>query len=208
MSVAIWRTALQKSFKTAYPNALWAWSSLLATLTLAPIVICFGFQRVPEKPDPLYFLLGAQAETLGTIFVLAFTFSVVVAQVATRYHRVLFDRILGGWAMWYAVPFGIGIILPLFLLHGPFFLWSTRISLLIGAYCIFSLIPFTAAVRKLLTISAALDEKHHEVLAATSQVETERSINDLSGITVGALFVNDFNAFEIGVEKLPGSSEP
>lgn len=153
------------------------------------------------EPDPLYFLLGAQAETLGTIFVLAFTFCVVVAQVATRYHRVLFDRILGGWAMWYAVPFGIGIILPLFLLHGPVFLWSTRISLLIGAYCIFSLIPFTVAVRKLLSISAALDEKHQEVLAATSHVETEHSINDLSGITVGALFVNDFNAFETGVEK-------
>lgn len=201
MSVAIWRTALTKSFKTAYPNARWAWASLLATSTLAPIVICFGFQRLPEDPDPLHFLLGAQAETLGTIFVLAFTFSVVVAQVATRYHWVLFDRILGGWAMWYAVPFGVGIILPLFLLHGHFFLWATRISLLIGAYCILSLIPFTVAVRKLLSISAALDDKRQEVLAATSHPEIERSINDLSGITVGALFVNDFNAFETGVEK-------
>ena len=104
--------------------------------------------------------------------------------------------------MWYALPFGIRINLPLFLLHGYFFLWSTQISLLIAVYCIFSLIPFTVAIRKLLSISEALNEKHDEVLAATTQAEMGRLTKELSDIAVGALYVNDYNAFETGIEKL------
>lgn len=202
MTPRSWPKALAKSFKTAYPRARWVWVSFLATLSLFPFLVFFGFEGVPKERDPLYYLLGAQAETLGTIFVLAFTLSLVAAQVASRYHRVLFDRILGGWAMWYAAPFGTGIILPLFLLHGYFFIWSTAISLLIAAYCIFSLIPFTLAVRKLLSISEALKEKHNEVLAATDRTEREHLINDLSDIALGALYVNDYNAFQNGVAKL------
>ena len=193
---------LKKSFRTAFPNAWWAAVSLLATFSTAPIVIAFGFGEIPKPKDPLYFLLGAQAETLGTIFVLAFTLSVVAAQVATRYHRILFDRILGGWALWYALPFGIGIILPLFLLHGYFYHWSTQISLLVAVYCVFSLLPFTVAVRKLLSVSEALTEKQNEIRTATSREDRERLIGELSDIAIGAMYVNDYAAFETGVKKM------
>ena len=202
MGVRSWPKAFKKSLQTAFPNFWWAAVSLLATVSTAPIVIAFGFGEVPDQRDSLYFLLGAQTETLGTIFVLAFTLSVVAAQVATRYHRVLFDRILGGWALWYALPFGVGIILPLFLLHGCFFLWSTRISLLIAVYCVSSLLPFTVAVRKLLSISEALTEKQNEIRTANSREERERLIGELSDIAIGAMYVNDYAAFETGLKKM------
>ena len=197
-----WPRSFKKSLHTAFPNVWWAVINLLATALAAPVVIRFGFDGVPDRRDPLYFLLGAQAETLGTIFVLAFTLSVVAAQVATRYHRILFDRILGGWALWYALPFGIGILLPLFLLHGCFFLWSTQVSLLIAVYCVSSLLPFTVAVRKLLSVSEALTDRQNEIRNATSPEEKKRLISELSDIAIGAMYVNDYAAFEEGVGKM------
>ena len=202
MILTVWSTTFVKSFRTAYPGAWWFGLGPLATIGTAPILIVFGFGVVPDQRAPLYYLLGAQAETLGTIFVLAFTLSMVAAQVATRYNRILFDRVLGGWALWYALPFIIGIILPLFLLHGHFFLWATQISLLIAVYCVTSLLPFTAAVRKLLSISEVMNEKQNEIMSAKSEEVAKQLIGELSGIAIGAVHVNDYVAFERGIEKL------
>ena len=202
MNSSIWYRKIVKSFHTAYPKRWWFALAPVAAIGAAPIVVVFGFGAVTGNREPLYYLLGAQAETLGTIFVLAFTLSMVAAQVATRYNRILFDRVLDWWALWYAVPFSIGIILPLFLLHGYFFLWATQISLLTAVYCVTSLVPFTGAVKKLLSISEVLNEKHAEIISTKREEDAKALIGELSSITIGAVHVNDYAAFEHGIEKL------
>ena len=202
MSYRAWHSSVVKSFRVAYPTPWWFGFSILPTIVLAPVLVVHGFSDIPEQPAPLYYLLGAQAETLGTIFVLAFTFSLVAAQVAARYSHLLFHRILGSWALWYACPFGAGIILPLFLLHGQFFLWSVQISLLIAVYCIVSLLPFAVAVRGLLSISGAITEKKNQISDAKSDKEICDRIRDLSEIAVGALSLKDYQVFALGVREL------
>ena len=206
MERPIWFGLIRSSFLVAYPVPLWFYLVVLAIVVASPIVVLVGFRDMPNPRDPLYYLLGAQAETLGTIFVLAFTFSVVAAQVASRYSRILFRRILGGWALWYALPFAGGIIVPLFLLHGTFFLWSTQISLLIATYCLVSLLPFTLALRRLLSITESITDIKKEITTARSIHDAERLIGELSKIAVGAMHLNDYEVFVAGVQELSSVS--
>ena len=151
--------------------------------------------------DPLYYLLSAQAETLGSLFVLAFTFTLVAAQITARYTYIMIHRVMGSWALWYAVPFVVGILLPLFLLQGQFYLWSAEMSLLIGSYCVLSLMPFAVAVRRLLSISATISDMGRE-LSTTDEPGTVDVIGKLGNIALGALNVKDYETFELGVREL------
>ena len=202
-----WWRNVGKSFHIAYPQVRWFGLGVVATFVLAPVLWFFGFPAIPDEPAPLYYLLGAQAETLGTILVLAFTGSLVAAQIAARYNRILFHRILGAWALWYACPFGVGITMPLFLLHGDFFLWSVRISLLIAVYCLVSLVPFAVAIRGLLSISEAIRETKDNILADGSPGGRSRRIKELGNIAIGALKLGDYEVFEEGVGELVSAAK-
>ena len=91
--------------------------------------------------------------------------------------------------------------MPLFLLHGPFFLWSVQISLLIAVYCIVSLLPFAVAVRGLLSISGAISEKKDQISTARSEKETCDRIREMSDIVVGALSLRDYQVFSLGLRE-------
>ena len=188
----------KSAFAVAYPKGFWLVLNLIGTATAFPILLFFGFTVMPEKKDPLYYLLSAQAQTLATVFVLAFTFTLVAAQITSRYSQRLIDRVLGPWALWYAVPYGLGILLPFFLLQGWFYLWSVTVSVLIMVYCIISLIPFALAVRGLLSISGALAEKKKRIMAAKSDADVQVSLSELVNIVVGALNQKDYESFELG----------
>lgn len=199
--------AFARTFLIAYPNPVWLVFSLSSVILLAPVLWLFGFSaKAPDQSDALYILLGSLPATLGTVFVLAFTFTFVAAQIASNYNRVLFNRVLGPWALWYAIPFGTGILLPLFLLNGHFFLWSVQISLLLATFCIVSLVPFAVAVRGLLSVSEAIQEKKKQILAATDEKATRDLVTELGNITIGALALKDFATFELGVGQLVETS--
>lgn len=194
---------IKLSFVTAFPKPIWLIIPASLVGVSAPLLWKYGFQDdPPTDKDPLYFLLGTLPETLGTVFVLAFTLTFVAAQIASNYSRVLFRRVLGPWALWYAIPFATGILLPLFLLKGTFFLWSVHISLLLGAYCVISLLPFAVAVRGLLSISNAIIDEAGRILTVKSYSEGEPYIADIVHISMGALGLRDFEVFECGVEQL------
>ena len=197
----------RKSFTTAFPNPVWLAVSLLIAALLGIMVERFGFQAIPEERDPFYFLLATLAATLGTVLVLAFTFALVAAQIAARYSQLLSDRVLGNWAFWYAAPFAAGILMPLFLLHGRFHLWSVQFSLILGAYCIVSLFPFAASVRRLLSVHEAIQEKIGELENGNTQCDCYRVANELGNICLGALNLKDFETFERGVGRLVQSSK-
>ena len=191
------------TFAVAFPSPIWLLLSLLTTGALIPVLFTLGFSEIPDRRDPLHYLLSAQAQTLATVFVLAFTFTFVSAQIASRYSQLLLNRIVGPWALWYAIPYGIGILLPLFLLNGWFFLWAARVSLLLMVYCIVSLISFAVAVRGLLLLSEAISEHRDRILAAnTSCAEVRVSLRDLVNIIVGALNLKDYESFESGILQL------
>ena len=197
-----------RSYRIAYPHPLWLGLNLLLVGLLAPVLWFFGFPgNPPTQSDPLYFLLGSLPATLGTVFVLAFTFTFVAAQIASNYSRILFNRILDIWALWYAVPFAVGILLPLYLLNGHFYLWAVQVSLLVGTFCVVSLLSFAAAVRGLLSISEAIAEKNRRLLAATSDNEAQILITDLGNISIGALALRDFETFELGIQQLAASAK-
>ena len=194
---------IKRSFDTAYPNPFWPIILVSLVILSSPFLWIFGFRtNPPTEKDSLYFLLGTLPETLGTIFVLAFTLTFVAAQIASNYSRVLFHRVLGPWVLWYAIPFAIGILLPLFLLKGNFFLWSVHISLLIGAYCIASLLPFAVAVRGLLSISNAILDETKRILVASSSSDAQPFIADIVNISMGALGLRDYQTFDYGVKQL------
>ncbi len=198
---------LRKSFTTAFPNPIWLAVSLLVAALLGVLLELFGFQVIPRDRDPFYFLLATLAATLGTVLVLAFTFALVAAQIAARYSQLLSDRVLGGWALWYAAPFAVGILMPLFLLHGRFHLWSAQCSLILGAYCIVSLFPFAASVRRLLSVYEAIQEKAGDLENEKAQNDCYRVANEIGNICLGALNLRDFETFERGVRRLVQSSQ-
>ena len=196
-----------RSFGLAFPNPLWPVGNITVVGIISLLLVLFGFKEVHENRDPIYFLLATLAATLGTVLVLAFTFAFVAAQIASRYSQMLSDRVLGAWAFWYAIPFSAGILLPLFLLHGELCLWLTRASLILGAFCILSLFPFAVAVRRLLSVSAAIKEKGVQLTGSkTKEVARERT-KDLAEISNGALNIKDFKTFEQGVNQLVESAE-
>ena len=160
----------------------------------------------PIKYDALYALLTGMPATLGTLFVLAFTFTFVAAQIASNYSNVLFRRVLGLWVLWYAVPFGIGILLPLYLLNGHFYLWAVQVSLVFGTFCVISLLPFGIAVRALVSVEGALIEQAKQITTSEIADEARGFCRDLGDISVGALTLRDFATFELGVNLLVSSS--
>ena len=192
---------LKRSFRLAFPTVYWFSTSLIATAVLYLVLLSSGFQMMPSMKDPLYYLLSAQAETLGSLFVLAFTFTLVAAQIASRYSHIILNRVIGPWALWYAVPFGTGILLPLFLLRGEFYLWSAQVSLLLASYCVFSLLPFAVAVRRLLSISETMSDMKNELHAA-EEIGAGDLIGRLGNISLGALNLKDYETFELGVREL------
>ena len=197
---------VRQSFRLAFPNVQWLTISLVATTALSQVLLWSGFRTMPDMKEPLYYLLSAQAETLGSLFVLAFTFTLVAAQITSRYSHIMLNRVIGAWALWYAIPFGMGILLPLFLLRGEFYLWSAQASLLLASYCVFSLLPFVAAVRRLLSISETMSDMKKELSTADTR-RTADLVGRLGNIALGALNLNDYETFELGVtELLDGAS--
>ena len=199
---------IHKSFCVAFPSAYWLAVSLVFPAALTPILFWSGYQSLPDPRDPLYYLLSAQAETLGSLFVLAFTFTLVAAQIASRYSHILLQQLLGPWALWYAIPFGVGILVPLFLLRGEFYLWSAHLSLLVASFCILSLIPFAGAVRRLLSISETMSGMREEVTTSDSQVVATDLVAKLGNITIGALNLKDYETFEQGVQEIARCADP
>ena len=199
--IGIFKT-VGKTFKIAFPSPLLLFLSIAVTAILWLFLDVFGFENMPRPPDPLYFLLGTMSATLGTVLVLAFTFLLVAAQIASRYSQLLSDRVLGPWALWYAVPFFVGILLPLFLLHGEFYLWSAQLSLIVGVFCLISLFPFAAAVKRLLSVSDAIVERGEQLIASKTEQEAQAFTTELGHVSIGALSVKDFETFERGVQLL------
>ena len=198
---------IARSFSTAYPHP---WLLALVLIVVAPLGAVAWLRGFPSFPpikyDALYAVLAGMPATLGTLFVLAFTFTFVTAQIASNYSHVLFRRVLGRWVLWYAVPFGIGILLPLYLLNGHFYLWAVQVSLVIGAFCVVSLLPFGIAVRELLSVDGALADHAEQITTAETADEARGFCRDLGDISVGALTLRDFATFESGVDLLVGCS--
>ena len=116
------RRRLAQSFSAAYPHPWLLVLILILAAVLTAIGVWRGFPSYPPvKTDALHALLAGLPAALGTLFVLAFTFTLVTGQIASNYSRTLFNRILGPWVVWYAAPFAVGILLPLYLLNGHFF---------------------------------------------------------------------------------------
>ena len=202
------RPRFAQSFSAAYPHP-WL---LVLILALAAVLTAVGVWRgfpsyPPVKPDALHALLAALPAALGTLFVLAFTFTLVTGQIASNYSRTLFNRILGPWVVWYAVPFAIGMLLPLYLLNGHFFLWAAQVSLSLGAYCILSLLPFAVAVRELLSVETALDDTASQFSVVGSARDARTLAREIGDISVGALTLRDFPTFERGVRGLVSSTD-
>ena len=198
---------LKRSFRLAFPNVHWLTTSLASTAALSLVMLWSGFRVVPDMKEPLYYLLSAQAETLGSLFVLAFTFTLVAAQITSRYSHIMLNRVIGTWALWYAIPFGLSILLPLYLLRGELYLWSAQGSLLLASYCVFSLLPFVVAVRRLLSISEALSDLKEELSTADGRTAADL-VGRLGNISLGALNLGDYETFELGVAELLEGASP
>jgi len=199
-----WR-AFARSFSTAYPHPWLLAPVVVVVIPLGAVAWLRGFPSFPPvKYDALYALLTGIPATLGTLFVLAFTFTFVTAQIASNYSHILFPRVLGRWILWYAIPFGIGILLPRFLLNGHFYLWAVQASLVIGAFCVVSLLPFGIAVRALVSVEGALVEQAEQIAMAATADEARGFCRALGDLSVRALTLRDFATFEFGVAQLVG----
>ena len=198
----LWRE-VARSFDVAYPHR-WLLGLIIALAGLLTAVgLWKGFPSYPPVHSPsIYALLAGTPTVLSTLFVLAFTFTLVTAQIASNYSLILFRRILGLWALWYAVPFAAGFLLPLFLLNGHFFLWAVQVSLFMSSYCVLSLLPFAVAVRELLSVEAAVEELGRRLLETASTCQVRNLAKNICDITDRALTHRDFGTFDFGVRQL------
>ena len=203
MNAADLSRGVARSFDAAYPHR-WLLGLIIALAALlAAVGIWRGFPSYPPSQTPsLYALLAGLPAVLSTLFVLAFTFTLITAQIASNYSLILFRRILGLWALWYAGPFAAGILLPMFLLNGYFFLWAVQVSLFISSYCVLSLLPFAVAVRELLSVEAAVEELGRRLLEARSTCQVRDLAKNICDITDRALTHRDFSTFDFGVRQL------
>ena len=89
------RRRFAQSFSAAYPHP-WLLVLILAlAVALTAVGVWRGFPSYPPaKTDALHALLAGLPAALGTLFVLAFTFTLVTGQIASNYSRTLFNRIL------------------------------------------------------------------------------------------------------------------
>src|SRR3972149_7855492 len=146
----------QKSqLRSAFPWPWWMALPIYLVFAL-PLVWFLGFPSLPESLDPLYYLLSAQAQTLGAILALVFTLTLVAAQLATKYTQRVLNQVMGLWAFYYLVFYLFGVAVPLFLLNGRFTIWGVRISLLLGGFCLALLVPYFFALRRKLSPAATI----------------------------------------------------
>lgn len=138
---------------------LWMKATVVAYLLIAWwLIVEKGWSNPHESLEtqtPFFYLLSAQAETIGAIFALTVTIMFVVVQTTTNYGRLLFRNVISSWAVWYIVLFIVAIVLPLFLLNGKFWLVGAQISLLLGGLSILALAPFIYLLRQ------SLDVRYH-----------------------------------------------
>ena len=185
---------LRRAFSD-FKVAFWNWGALIIPTYLAfagPLTWLLGHQSLDYWTlTPLYYLLSAQVQVLGTIIALVFTATFVVAQLASRYSQRILRQVLGPWAFYYFIPYLAGIALPLFLLNSNFSLWAVRVSLLLGGFCLVLLIPYFVALRNRLSLNIVIQE-----------MKGEKALSDLQSFALGAYESRDYETFERAIEAL------
>ncbi len=171
-----------------------------------PILYLTGYTSDSIGWTSYYYILSAQAQTLGTILALVSSFTLVAAQLITRYGHLLVRRILAPWVFWYVVPFLIGIIAPLFLLNSYFELWAARLTLLLGGMCIILLIPFFIAVRRQLSMASLIDDLRTIICDSSSEHDAKHALKSLSAVLLGALKLRDYETFDLGMDCIEQAS--
>jgi hypothetical protein len=158
--------------------------------------------------DALSALLSAQCQALATILGLLFTTAVVAAQLSSRYsHRVL-HHVISGWALWYLVPYLLGVALPLLILGELNARWILAIDLFIAGGCLLLLVPYFLVLRSKLGPDYVLGEAEDRARAAfddaasasESEADEEFEFSDTSlslvrGIALEALSSHDYVTF-------------
>lgn len=101
------------------------------------------------------------------------------------------------------VPYGAGIISPLLLLSGNFYLWSARFSVTVGIFCIVLLIPYFVALRKRLSIESVIPRYQAELveedLLSIQGSDTLRSVETLFE---GAVHLGDYDTARLAAEAM------
>ena len=224
-------------FKAALENfkvAFWHREALILLVYLPVAVFLIrslGYRHFDDRTlTSLYYLLSAQVQVLSTIFALVFTITFVVAELASRYSQRILHQVLGPWALYYLVPYLIGIGLPLFLFNIDFPLLAAQISLMIkslkikidfslleaqipllamqislmiGGFCLVLLIPYYITLRNRLSLNTAIQEMEHKIDHSLQDFGTfKQAFFDLQNFAIGAYGSYDLETFERALEAL------
>jgi len=195
------------SFSNAFPRRVWLIPLVLYVCIATPILYFTGYTSEDIGWISYRYILSAQAQTLGTILAVVSSFTLVAAQLVTRYGHLLLRRILAPWVFWYVVPFLIGIVTPLFLLNSYFELWAARLTLLLGGMCIILLIPFFIAVRRQLSMASLIDDLRITICDSSSERDAKHALKSLSTVLLGALKLGDYETFNLGMECIEQASQ-
>jgi hypothetical protein len=198
---------IRDSFSDAFPRRVWLIPLVLYVCITTPILYLTGYTSEDIWWTSYRYILSAQAQTLGTVLALVASFTLVAAQLVTRYGHLLLRRILAPWVFWYAVPFLIGIIAPLFLLNSYFELWVARLTLLLGGMCIILLIPFFVAVRRQLSMASLIDDLRVIICDSSSERDATHALKSLSAVLLGALKLRDYETFNLGMDSIEQASQ-
>ena len=69
------------------------------------------------------------------------------------------------------------------------------------------MLPFAVAVKELLSVPDAIEDKVRQLSHARSEADAQGLIREIGNVSVGALKLRDFATFECGVEKLVDCAE-
>ncbi len=196
-----------ESFRIAFPQKGWLLLLLLYFAVAVPILYLSGYKADNFEQTSYYYVLSAQAQTLGTILALVFTVTLVTAQLLTRYGHLLLHRVLAPWTFWYSIPFLLGIIAPLFLLNGSIELWAARLILLLGGMCLILLVLFFVVVRRQLSMASIIEDLRDSISDSSSDDIASEGLKALSSVLIGALNLKDYDTFSLGIECIEKLSE-
>jgi len=151
------------------------------------------------------YLLSAIAQSLAAVLALVFTISLIAVQLSSRYSYRLLADFFDPFTIAYMLLFIIAVILPFCLLANPS-LNGLKLSIVLAAVCLVSLVPYFLGFREKLSpehMLLNLKKRALKQLLANPEMEPA-SVITIDNTIMSAFALKDYDTFGKGVEVLAG----
>jgi hypothetical protein len=162
----------------------------------------FDYLKVDNDSKYLYFL-SSVSQTLAAIFAFVFTFTLILAQLISKYSQRVITSIVNKYSIFYFVIFVISILFPLLIINKPFLL-GIKITVITSSFSILFLIPYFLCFIERLNPAFLVEELQAKAISDLSRNPKSESenIKILENFILGAYSIRDYETFDKGLNAL------